>query len=166
MKIPEGVTVEVAGGVVKVSGKRGSLERSFNSRVLKAGVDNGEFKAELLEKQNRKNNSLKHTLEAHVRNMTAGVQGEYEKRLKVVYAHFPISLEARGDSVLIKNFFGEKTPRKARVCKGAKVEIKGQDVTVRGFDKEAVGQTASNLVNATGPGKKDERVFQDGIYYE
>lgn len=157
--------IEAGEGLVKVSGPNGSLERSFNKRKLKAVVQDGEIKFELLEKPKRVNNALLHTMEAHVRNMAEGVTKDYEKHLKVVYAHFPINLEVKGNSVLINNFLGEKIPRKARIIPGVKVELKGQNVTVKGFDKEAVGQTASNLVKATGVGDRDERVFQDGVYY-
>jgi large subunit ribosomal protein L6 len=38
-------------------------------------------------------------------------------------------------------------------------------VTVKGEDKEGVGQTANNIVRATKIRARDTRVFQDGIYY-
>jgi len=74
-------------------------------------------------------------------------------------------MEVRGSEVVIKNFLGEKSVRRAAIVRGAKVDVKGQEVTVHGPDKEAVGQTCSNLLNATKITKRDERVFQDGIYY-
>lgn len=165
MKIPEGVTVEVGEGRIKVSGPNGSLERSFNKRKLKATTKDGEVEFELLQKATRNNNALLNTMKAHTRNMMKGAIEDYEKQMKVVYAHFPVNLEVKGDKVLINNFLGEKTPRESKIVAGVKVEVKGQDITIKGFDKEAVGQTASNLVKATGVGDRDARIFQDGIYY-
>ncbi|MFA4946564.1 MAG: 50S ribosomal protein L6 [Candidatus Micrarchaeia archaeon] len=166
MKIPEGVKVEIANGVVKVAGPKGSLSRAYNNRLVSVTIKGNEVEFELLEKTTRAKNASFHTVQAHVRNMFAGANTDYERKLKVVYAHFPISLEVKGDKVLIKNFFGEKTPREAKILPGVKVEIKGQDVIVKGADKDAVGQTASNLAKASYKGKRDERVFQDGIYYD
>jgi large subunit ribosomal protein L6 len=45
------------------------------------------------------------------------------------------------------------------------VKVKGQDVTISGPDKEAVGQTAANMKNILKIKDKDPRIFQDGIYY-
>jgi large subunit ribosomal protein L6 len=47
---------------------------------------------------------------------------------------------------------------------GCKVSVEGEDVVVRGLDKEAVGQTAANIELATKVRRKDPRVFLDGIY--
>ena len=65
----------------------------------------------------------------------------------------------------IKNFLGEKQPRKTTVIgEKTKVEVKGQVLTISGPDKDAVGQTASNIKQATKIKEKDSRVFQDGFY--
>jgi large subunit ribosomal protein L6 len=166
MKIPEGVNVEVADGIIKVSGKTGTLERKFDSRNIAITVEDGEIVFKISGRKDRSSSSLEKTLEAHVRNMMKGVQGDFEKKLQVVFAHFPISIEQKGKEILIKNFLGEKTPRVAKVQGAAKVKVNGQELVVSGNDREDVGQTASNIVRATKIVKRDNRVFQDGIYYE
>jgi len=165
MKIPEGIAVEIADGVIRVSGKRGTLERSFDARKITIKVENGELTLKIVGKKNRRSFALEKTLEAHARNMLKGAQGDFEKKLQVVFAHFPISIEQKGKDVLIKNFLGEKTPRVAKVQGNAKVKVNGQDIVVSGNDREDVGQTASNIVRATRILKRDNRVFQDGVYY-
>lgn len=166
MKIPEGVNVEVAGGVVRVTGKSGTLERKFDIRNIIIKAENGEVVFEISGRKDRSSSSLEKTLEAHVRNMMNGVQGDFEKKLQVIFAHFPISIEQKGKDILIKNFLGEKTPRVAKVQGTAKVKVNGQELVVSGNSREDVGQTASNIVRATKIMKRDNRVFQDGIYYE
>ena len=47
---------------------------------------------------------------------------------------------------------------------GVKFDVKGQDVTVSGIDKENVAQTAANIEQITKIKNLDPRVFQDGIY--
>jgi len=70
--------------------------------------------------------------------------------MKIVYAHFPMSIKVEGDKVIIENFLGEKAPRIAKIVgKDTKVYVKGDDVIVEGIDVEAVGQTAANIHLAT-----------------
>ena len=44
------------------------------------------------------------------------------------------------------------------------VDIKGHDITVMGFEKEKVSQTAANIEQATKSRGYDPRVFMDGIF--
>jgi large subunit ribosomal protein L6 len=97
--------------------------------------------------------------------MANGVISGYSHKLKILFSHFPISVEVKGKEMLIKNFLGEKQPRKAKII-GAqtKVEAKGQEVSISGISKEEVGQTVANIKSATRIRNRDSRVFQDGFY--
>ena len=106
------------------------------------------------------------TVASHIKNMIIGVTQGYTYKMKMIYAHFPMSVRVEGDRVLIENFGGERAPRVAKVMPGVKVVVKGEDVYVMGIDKEAVGQTAANIQLATRVKDKDPRVFLDGIYVE
>ncbi len=165
VKIPEGISLEVKDGKLAVKGTNGSLERAFNARVVDVKIENGEVSIVLKGRLTRKKQAITKTVEAHLKNMFEGLTKKFEKKLQLVYSHFPVTVEVKGKDVSIKNFLGEKTPRKAKVIGEAKVEVKGQDIVVSGIDVESVGQTASNIRRATRITKRDERVFQDGIYY-
>jgi len=104
------------------------------------------------------------TAVAHIKNMINGAQKGYSKKLKVLYAHFPISLTLKDKKIEIKNFLGERIPRFANIVGDTKVEIKGQEIIVSGPSKEDVGQTVANIKLATKIKQYDPRVFQDGIY--
>ena len=157
MKIPEGAKVSVEGGKVTVSGAKGTLVRDFSHPGVKLEMKGGEFDAtgEL---------ALVNTVKAHVKNMAEGVVNGYSKKLKILYSHFPVSVEVKGKEMLIKNFLGEKQPRKSKIAGQTKVEAKGQEVTVSGPSKEEVGQTIANIRSATRIRNRDSRVFQDGFY--
>ena len=75
-----------------------------------------------------------------------------------------MTVKAQGDIVTIENFIGERHPRTSKIVGGAKVSVKGDEVTITGVNKEDVGQTMANLEQATKIRGKDPRVFQDGIY--
>lgn len=157
MKIPEGAKVAVDGEKVTVSGPKGTLVRTFHHPEVKFKASAGEFSAEGAK-------AMANTVEAHVRNMALGVVSGYSRKLKSLYSHFPISVEVKGKEILVKNFLGEKQPRKARIMGQTKVESKGQEMTISGPSKEEVGQTIANLKSATKIRNRDSRVFQDGFY--
>ncbi|MBI5036350.1 50S ribosomal protein L6 [Candidatus Micrarchaeota archaeon] len=166
MEVPSGVTVRIEGSLLVVEGPKGKLWRSIPETV-KVAVDGPKVEVSVnANKATRKVRANVGAIESHLKNMIAGVQKVYEKNLQLVYSHFPVTVEVKGKEVLIKNFLGEKTPRKAKVKGDVKVDVKGQQITVSGINKEDVGQTASNMMRATKIRCRDERVFQDGIYRE
>lgn len=163
MKIPPEVTVVVEGKKVKVSGEKGSLEKSFELRDI--GIEKIEEKIKVSsELDRRKIKSLVGTVLAHIRNMMTGVKKGYIYRLKVVFSHFPVTAKVEGNKVLIQNFLGERMPRVAKITGQAKVEIKGQDIAVTGTNLDDVGETSSNIEQATRIIGYDRRRFPDGIF--
>ncbi len=157
MKLPDGVKASLEGQKITVSGPKGSLSMTFSRPDAKMEMAKGEL--EVLGSK-----EMATTIEAHVRNMAEGVTNGYSKKLKILYSHFPISVEIKGKEVLVKNFLGEKQPRKAKVMGSVKVEAKGQEITISGISKDDVGQTIANLKSATKIRNRDSRVFQDGFY--
>jgi len=104
------------------------------------------------------------TFESHVRNMFHGVCEEWEYRMQIHYAHFPMQVSIEGDEVVIENFLGERAPRRTEVRGDTDVEVSEEEIVLRGPDKEAVGQTAGAIEQLTRVTDKDTRVFQDGVY--
>ncbi len=161
--LPEGVQAEVTG--TKVTLKSGSNE---NTRVFKVkGIeirktDMG-LEIEATPAKRKMNAKLK-TVVSHLHNMAKGLDQEFEYKLAIVYSHFPMSVNVKGNVVEINNFAGEKKVRQAKILPGVQVEVKGKDVSVKGHSKEAVGQTAANLETSTKVRGRDRRIFQDGIF--
>jgi len=104
------------------------------------------------------------TIRSHITNMIKGVNEGFTYHMKIVYAHFPMTVKVAGNKVIIENFLGERYPRNAKIVGSSKVKVKGDQVTITGIDKEDVGQTMANLEQATKIKGRDPRVFQDGIY--
>lgn len=163
IEIPEGVDVVVHGGLISVKGPKGENKREFNvNGLLFEKKDN---KIEIGNKKSTKKEKKRIiTIAAHIKNLIKGVQEEFEYTLKVCFSHFPITVEIKGNEALIKNFLGEKVPRKMKIPKGAKVEINKDLIKVISSDREIAGQTAANFETATRIRLRDRRVFQDGIF--
>ncbi len=158
IEIPEGITVQVDAHKVTVKGPQGEVQKEFSKKAA--------IKVEGNKLEVHADKALKGTVESLLKNMMGGVSTGYTKKLKVLYAHFPISVEVKGSVISIKNFLGERQPRETVLVGNTKVEVKGQNITVSGPDKEAVAQTAANLKMKLRIRDKDGRVFQDGIYDE
>jgi large subunit ribosomal protein L6 len=162
--IPEGVTITVEDGHhTVVKGPMGELDRAFRYRGVRLQVDGGKV---IIHKDlpRREHKAICGTYQAHVKNMIRGVTEGWTYNLKICYKHFPIKAIVQGDVFVIENFLGERHPRKADILSGVKVQIKGEEVTVEGIDRNKVGQTAANIEIATRVKGRDIRVFQDGIY--
>ncbi|MCL5011464.1 MAG: 50S ribosomal protein L6 [Candidatus Marsarchaeota archaeon] len=165
IEIPDGVKVEVKGGAIDISFNNLSKNIKFNEKIAVVSSEEGKVKLKLKEKERRKSVAILYSVKAHILKAFKGFKTPFVKNLEVVYAHFPVSIEVKKDEVLIKNFLGERIPRIARVMPGVEVKVEGQKITVKGFDKDGVGQTASNIVRSVKIKNKDIRVFQDGVYY-
>ena len=163
IEVPEGATVTVKNKTVSATGPKGSLQRGFKARNV--SIKTKDSTVVVFAKDVRKRDkAMIGTVSSHIKNMLVGVTKGFECHMKVFYTHFPISVSIKEKEFVISNFLGEKYPRKSKIVGDAKAEVKGQDITITGTNKEEVGQTAANLVLATGIGNRDPRVFKDGIF--
>jgi len=166
LDIPPDVEVNVEGESITVKGPLGILNKKFESQIVTVRVAGG--KVEITPLGSKKfYKAYLGTIKSHIRNMIKGVREGYKLTLITAYSHFPIKVEVddKRKIVLIHNFLGEKSPRVAKIVGNVSVEIVGEDkIVVKGISKEDVGQTAANIRLATRIKKKDQRVFQDGIY--
>jgi large subunit ribosomal protein L6 len=163
VEVPEGVTAEMDGNVLRVSGPKGTLERAMRYPQVDVSCDGTEFVVST-GSERRKITAMCGTFAAHARNMFKGVNEGYEYQMKVVYSHFPIQLKLSGKKLEIDNFLGEREPRFVRIDEGVDVKLGNDEVTVTGINKESVGTTAARIELSTRVRNRDPRVFQDGIY--
>jgi large subunit ribosomal protein L6 len=161
--LPDGVKASLEDSTVTITGEKGSLVRKFAYPKITITLENGNLIVSCRNAR-RKQKALVGTFIAHLNNMIEGVTKGFEYKMKTVYSHFPIKTMVDGNTFIIENFLGERSPRKAVILEGVIVEVKGDDVTAIGIDKEKVGQTVANIERATAVKRRDIRVFQDGVY--
>jgi large subunit ribosomal protein L6 len=148
---------------VTVKGPKGTLQRTFPELQTAIRIEGNEVyvSTNINRKRTR---ALVGTVIAHVRNMMRGVRFGYEYEMKIVYSHFPITVDIQGKNVIIKNFIGERGFRKAQLVGDVQVRTTEDDIVISGIDIEHVSQSAANIQQACKITDKDRRVFMDGIY--
>lgn len=162
VQIPENVTTELTGKNLALEKEGKKLEVKI-PQPIDIKKEEGVMKLSI-EKPTRKQKGMLGTAKSKIKVALKGLEEDYEYKLRVIYKHFPMNLKVKGDKVEINNFTGEKNPRYSKIVGDTQVEIKGEDITVKGPDKEKTGQTAANLEQATLIRGKDPRKFEDGIY--
>jgi len=163
VQMPEGVTATLAGRMLTVKGKLGEAKKNFDKINVNVAVEGNGVKFTPFSAK-KKDNVIINTVSSIVNNMVTGVTKGYTYKVKVVYAHFPITVKTKGKQILVENFVGERSPRVADIVGDCKVTVEGDDVIVKGVSLEDVGQTAANVELATKIKRKDQRVFLDGLY--
>ena len=163
IEIPSGIEANISEDTITIKGTEGENKKTF--RIKNIIFEKKGNKIIIGNKNStKKEKKLTNTITAHINNMIRGVQKKFEYKLKVVFSHFPITVELKGNEAIIKNFLGEKTPRKCVILNGAEVKINKDIITIKSSDREIAGQVAANFETATRIRLRDRRVFQDGIY--
>ena len=163
IRAPDDVDVTLDGRKVTIKGAKGTITRDFSHAPISIKLRGKEVRI-WAEWPRKKEAALVGTIHSHIRNMITGVSKGFTYKLKIVFSHFPISVKRQGETVLIENFTGERSPRKAKIKGDVEVKIQSEDILIQGTNLEDVSQTAANIEQATKVKKKDPRVFLDGLY--
>jgi len=163
IEIPTEVDFEVSGKTITLKNSNGVISKKFNNHALNFDKQGNTLIVTAIP-SNRKNKALLGTVFAHLKNMVEALEYGFNFKMSIVFSHFPMTVKVNGKVVEINNFTGQKALIRAKILGNTKVEIKGKEVFVSGYNKEDVAQTAANLETATRVRHKDVRIYQDGIY--
>ncbi len=154
--IPSGTEVSVVSNEITVKGKGGTLKRAMHPAISIA-IANGEVSVTPAQKT-RLARALWGTYAAHVRNMIAGVNTPFVKKLQVEGIGYKAELAGKQ----LKLIVGFSHPVIIAIPEGVTAIVEKNIITVSGADKELVGEFAAT-VRAT---KKPEPYKGKGIRYE
>jgi large subunit ribosomal protein L6 len=163
VQLPEGVEATYTDQTLTLKGSLGTVSRDFSK--IRANISLADREVKITPFSMRKQHvAIMSTARSIVNNMVIGCTKGFTYRLKVAFAHFPITVKVKGDEVHVENFYGERSPRVAKIVGATKVDVEEDDVVVTGISVDDVGQTAANIEQATTVKRKDQRVFLDGVY--
>jgi len=138
--VPKGVTVEIAGQVVKVKGSKGDMSWTVHSKV-KVAQGSGELKVDPVE-ESKESWALAGTTRALVNNMVIGCGTGFERKLTLV----GVGYRAQAKGKVLNLSLGFSHPIDYSVPEGVQVATPSQtEIVVTGADKQKVGQVASEI---------------------
>lgn len=140
--IPDKVKVEVSGNVVSVKGPNGSLEQEIPEGVT-VSVESGAVlvSARRGERAHQANRGLARAL---IANMVTGVTSGFEKTLEVVGTGYRVDAKGK-NAIEIEVGFSHKVDFPLPEGISAEVGPKNLRLTIKGADKQLVGQVAADI---------------------
>jgi len=164
IEIPESTNVELENGEIIAKGAFGEVRRTLSYPLIE--IIKKENKLVLSSKKQTKTVKMfMNTYKAHIQNMIKGVNEPFTYKLKICSGHFPMAVAMENRRIVIKNFLGEKIPRKTQtIPQEVNVKIEGDIITITSPNKESAGRIASDIEQAVRITGKDRRRFQDGIF--
>ncbi len=163
IEIPKGVHITMEGRIITVKGPKGEAKKEIRYPQIKFNQEEGKLILST-EKVTKNEKKEVNTYAAHIKNMVKGAEHGHVYELKICSGHFPMNVSIVSGELIIKNFIGEKFPRKLKITPGVTVKVEGDKVTVEHVNKETAGQTAASIEKLTRRPGFDTRIFQDGIY--
>ncbi len=139
VKIPEGVTVQVDGQKVSVSGPKGALTYDFRPEVA-IKVDGNQVLVER-EGDTAKAKSLHGLSRTLVENMVRGTDKGWNKGLELVGVGY--RAEVSGANLVLSVGFSH--PVKFTAPPGITFSVNQNQINVSGIDKQLVGETAAKI---------------------
>jgi large subunit ribosomal protein L6 len=141
IRVPQGVEVEIgADNVFSCRGPQGAtlVRRLHPEMAIEVAGDTIVVKRPSDQKRHRALHGLTRSL---VANMVTGVAGGFEKTLEVFGMGY--RAEVQGRELVLQ--VGYSHPCRLPIPDQVEVQVQGNRVTVRGVDKELVGQFAANI---------------------
>jgi large subunit ribosomal protein L6 len=139
--VPAGVQINVQGSNVQVKGPKGELQRTFSS-VIGIALENNQVVV-TRNSDNPEERALHGTTRAVIANMVHGVSSGFEVVLEIDGVGYRSEME--GKTLVLH--VGYSHPVKVEPPAGIsfEVDLKTRQIKVMGFDREVVGQTASEI---------------------
>ncbi len=155
--VPSGVEVKIQGSSVSVKGPKGELTRAI-PKGISVAVEGSEVRVSRTSDV-RDVKALHGLIRSLVANMVTGVTDGYEKRLEIHGVGYRVAKQ--GSDLEFQVGFSHSVQKKAPA--GIEFEVpQPTRITVRGIDKELVGQTAAEIRAI----RKPEPYKAKGIRYE
>ena len=137
--IPNGVTVSQDGVVLTVKGGKGTLTKNFRDDIT---INITGTTINLNVKRNDKfSKSLWGTYASHIKNMIAGVQNPYQKKL--ILEGVGYKSEVKGKEFVFA--LGFSHPVIVPIPEGITATAEKNNITITGIDKELVGSFTAGI---------------------
>jgi large subunit ribosomal protein L6 len=154
--VPSGVTVEIVGNRVKVTGPKGTLERALPAQI-RLRQEDGQIICER-PSDSREHRSMHGLTRTLVANMVTGVSAGFTKQLELVGVGY--RAQKQGEDLVLS--LGYSHPVRFSPPKGVTIEVADPThFSISGGDAEVVGQVAADIRKV----RKPEPYKGKGVMY-
>lgn len=155
IQIPEGVTAKIDGGTLVANGPLGTLNCAIPSQI-KVEISDKTISVSR-KSEDKLSKSMHGTIRALVANTLIGVSEGFEKQLEIVGVGYRAAIE--NNILTLKVGFSHEV--KKNIPEDLTAEVKKNIISIKGIDKQKVGQTAAEIRAI----KKPEPYKGKGIKY-
>lgn len=157
IEIPAGVDVTINGNVIDVKGPKGNLSKEVHPD-MQLELSEGSLLV-TRPSDNKEHRSLHGLTRSLIANMIQGVTAGFTRNLEIVGVGYRAAMQ--GTKLVLS--LGYSHPIEVEPAAGIEIEVPSPTkISVKGIDKELVGQTAANIRDFRRP----EPYLGKGIRYE
>ncbi|MBI5729410.1 MAG: 50S ribosomal protein L6 [Candidatus Magasanikbacteria bacterium] len=154
-KLPAGVTAELRGADLVVTGPKGELKLAVHPRITV--VINGSEVTVQVAGESQRDRALWGTFSSLIENMIDGVVAGFIKQLEINGVGFKAAMKGANLSLEV----GFSHPVEVKPLPGVKFTVEKNIITVEGIDKQLVGEMAATIRRV----RKPEPYKGKGIKY-
>ncbi len=154
--VPDGVTVDVNGQTVNVTGPKGTLTMTVHRRVS-LRLTEQQLTVSVVDADAQSDRALWGLTRMLVANMITGVTAGYQKQLEINGVGF--KAQVNGQNLILN--LGFSHPVNFPIPAGITIAVEKNVITIGGIDKQLVGETAATIRRF----KKPEPYKGKGIKY-
>jgi len=140
IKIPSSVEIKILNDEILVKGPQGELKQNLPSFV-KVEINGQDLNLKVENQENKKQKSLWGTMNRLIANMIKGVSEGFEKKLEMVGVGY--RAEVKQDNLILR--IGYSHPVDFSIPEGIEAQIEKNIITIKGIDKQVVGDTAARI---------------------
>jgi large subunit ribosomal protein L6 len=156
IKLPEGVVAKIEDGFIIVKGPKGELRQELHD-LAKIQINGDEIVVSVKDPEDKKERSFWGLFRSLINNMVVGVTEGFSKKLEVN----GVGYRAQSSGRKLTLNLGFSHPVDFDLPEGIDAAVEGNSITISGFDKQLVGETAARIRKI----KKPEPYKGKGIKY-
>ncbi len=156
IELPKGTTATLQDGIITVKGAKGELKQAVHP-FIKLDVSAEAIKVSVEHPDNKKERAMWGLFYSLIKNMVIGVNEGYEKKLEIQGVGYKVA----GGGKALTLSLGFSHPVNVAMPAGVEASIEANIITLKGIDKQLVGETAAQIRRL----KKPEPYKGKGIRY-
>lgn len=132
--------IKIEDGFIIVKGSKGELKQKLD-KIIEVKIEDNKIVVSISDNENKKAKAFMGLYRSLINNMVKGVEEGFEKKLEINGVGYRANLQG---NKLVMNV-GFSNPVEFELPEGISAAVEGNLITVSGFDKQLVGETAARI---------------------